>query len=203
MTDTAPSFLKVQQESITFNQPTSEASQTSIAALANALREVILPVGSIVDSMLTEVQFQAQNDSLTTRWILSDGRNVVGSSYQVLTGFTTVPDLTGRFRRGKGANNPDGNLPLGTFTAAKFLSHTHNAVVHDPSHFHTVNGKPSGSTTSTPPPFLLDNPYNGGGATYSYPTTGVPTGIAVGIDNTGGSDTAPANITVNSFIRIN
>lgn len=202
MTNTAASFLPIQQESITFNQPTSESSMTAIAGLANALRFIMLPVGSIVDSMLTEAQWHSE-DQDSTRWILADGRNVTGSAYQILTGNATVPDLRGIFRRGKGTANPDGDLPLGTLTAAKFLSHTHNAVVHDPSHFHTVNGKPSGSTTTTPPPFLLDNPYNAAGTTSSYPTTGVPTGIAVGIDNTGSNDTAPTNITVNSFIRIN
>lgn len=202
MSNTAPSFLQIQQESITFNQPASEASMTAIAGLANALRVIMLPVGSIVDSMLTEAQWHSE-DQDATRWIIADGRSVVGSAYQILTGFTNVPDLTGRFRRGKGANNPDGNLALGTFTAAKFESHTHGVVLNDPAHFHTVNGKPAGGTTTTPPPFLIDNPYNAAGATYSYPTTGVPTGITVGIVNTGGNDTAPENITVNPFIRIN
>src|SRR5271166_2831942 len=117
MTDTAPSFLLVQQESITFNQPTSEASRTAIAALANALRTIMLPVGSIVDSMLTEAQWHTQDNGDATRWIIADGRDVTGSAYQILTGFTNVPDLTGIFRRGQGNNNPDGILPLGTFTA--------------------------------------------------------------------------------------
>lgn len=202
MSNTAPSFLPIQQESITFNQPTSEASMTAIAGLVNALRFIMLPVGSIVDSMLTEAQWHSE-DQDSTRWIIADGRNVAGSAYQILTGNATVPDLTGRFRRGKGANNPDGDLALGTLSAAKFGTHTHGVVLNDPSHHHTVNGKPAGATTTTPPPFLIDNPYNAAGATFSYPTTGVPTGITIGIVNAGSNDTAPENITINSFIRVN
>lgn len=70
------------------------------------------PVGTIMHSMLTEVQFQSQ---MNTNWVLMDGRSVAGSVYSSLTGSATIPDATGRFLRGKGANNPDGNLALGTY----------------------------------------------------------------------------------------
>lgn len=197
MTDTAPSFLAVQQESITFNEPVSESAITSIAALANALRVIMLPIGSVVDSLLTEAQWHMEVGD-ATRWVIADGRSVSGSAYQILTGNANVPDITGSFRRAQGASNPDGVLPLGTFTAAKFLSHTHTLT--DPGHFHQVPGKASGGTSGAPN-FAVDNPVNGTAPTDQINVSVAHTGISIA--TIGGNDTAPANVTVNTFIRIN
>src|SRR5579864_2679083 len=102
MTDVPSSSSKCQLEAIQFNQPASEASQSQVAALANFAREILLPVGSVVCSMLDEPTFQGQTTNPTPqRWILADGRNVSGSAYQTLTGHANVPDLRGTFLRGK------------------------------------------------------------------------------------------------------
>lgn len=63
-------------------------------------------VGRIVESMLTEAQFQSLNG---TAWILADGRSVTGSKYATVTGFTTVPNLRGVHLRGKNNGRADGN----------------------------------------------------------------------------------------------
>lgn len=197
MTDVAPSFSLIQQESIQFNQPVSESSQTSIGALANALRQVILPVGSIIDSVLNQSTFQSQNGSATIRWIIADGRDVTGSEYQLLTGSTTVPDLRGIFRRGKnngradGNQNPDGDLAVGTFSGFAIQSHNHGFV--DPGHSHT-----SLAVNSTGGPPLQ----NGVGFAVPAANTGVSQ-THISIQAAGGNQTAPANVTVNTFIRIN
>lgn len=80
------------------------------------------PIGVIASAMLTEAQFQALNGA---SWILADGRSVDGSSYAVMTGQTSVPDLRGMVLRGKnngrsdGRENPSvvlkGDLTLGSF----------------------------------------------------------------------------------------
>src|ERR1700761_330867 len=116
----APNFIPIQQQSIQYNQPVSEAANSAIAGLANGLFFVFFPVGSIVDSLLTEAQFQAQlgNPNPAT-WILADGRNVAGSTYTDITGNSNIPDFRGLFRRGKnngradGFQNPDGEIGLG------------------------------------------------------------------------------------------
>lgn len=77
----------------------------------------LLPVGSVIHSMLTEAQFQAQAGS---GWVLADGRSAAGSVYNTITGAGTIPNMQGIFLRGKGStHNPDGNLALGAVTAAK------------------------------------------------------------------------------------
>lgn len=80
------------------------------------------PVGSIAESMLTEAQFQALNG---TGWVLADGRSVVGSMYAMATGFTTIPDLRGVFRRGKNNGRADGNQdPAGERSLGAFQGYT-------------------------------------------------------------------------------
>lgn len=73
-------------------------------------------IGSIKESMLTEVQFQSKHG---VGWVLMDGRDVTGSEYADLTGNTVLPDARGQFLRGKnngradGQENPDGERDLG------------------------------------------------------------------------------------------
>lgn len=211
MTAVAASFLTSQQESINFNQPTSENSIGSIAALANALRYVALPVGSIVDSLLTESQFQSQNligEDSVTRWVLADGRSVSGSAYTTLTGNSTVPDFRGVSRRAKnngrsdGNQNPDGDLTLGQFTTGRNQSHDHTIDVFDPGHLHVHSARASGGTTIIPSTVFIDNPQNTTSTTTITSSVNT-TGITAGSTFQGGGDTAPSNITVNTFIRVN
>jgi len=137
-----------------------------------------LPIGSVVQSMLTQAQFQAETSA---GWVLMDGRSVTGSAYHTLTGSTTIPDARGVFLRSKnngradGNQNPDGDSALGTFQDDAFESHTHTQNV----------GAHSGSVND-----------NTGGAEFGYENSTI-TGA------TGGNETRPKNITVNTFIRIN
>jgi hypothetical protein len=77
----------------------------------------ILPVGTIIHSMLTTTQFTAEYGD---NWVLADGRSVTGSKYAAVTSSSTIPDMRGAFLRAKGSTyNPDGDLALGTYTADK------------------------------------------------------------------------------------
>jgi hypothetical protein len=182
MSDTAPSTARQQQEAARFRSSVSEALLQSIQGNINYLLESILPVGSVVASMLTESQFQ---DQASTAWILSDGRNVAASAFALLTGFTTVPDLRGVFVRGKNGarsgatGNSGGDLALGTYQADAFAAHTHQ------EHYRTPSAAAGGS--------------DGGGDT--------DRGLNDVFENTGsagtGTETMPRNVTLNYFIRIN
>lgn len=209
MTDVAPSGNKVQQESLLYTQPVSEASITAIAALTSYLREVVLPVGSICESMLDETQFDTQLNASQTRWVLADGRSCVGSTYESITGNTTVPDLRGIGLRGKNGSrsgstgNPDGDLALGTYTIDRFATHDHNLT--DPGHSHRP-----GSSTGTPQNTeVAFGPSGGcfvtetnGTVNNAFSTEVSTTGIT--LSNAGsGSDTYGRNVTINYFIRIN
>lgn len=135
----------------------------------------ILPVGTIIHSMLTTTQFAAEYG---TNWVLADGSSVAGSKYAAVTGASVVPDMRGAFLRGKGATyNPDGDLALGTYSGDKLYSHNHS--------FPTVDdGAGTGFT----------------GVNYG-PGPGPSTTVTV--STAGGNETSPKSITVNIFIRIN
>lgn len=83
----------------------------------------ILPVGTIIHSMLTTTQFSGEYGD---NWVLADGRSVTGTKYAAVTGNSTIPDMRGAFLRGKGSTyNPDGDLTIGTYTADKLKEHRH------------------------------------------------------------------------------
>lgn len=105
MSDVPDSTAAIQIEGLQSNAPASESAMQSIGGLLNYLLKRVTPVGSIQDSVLTEAQFQSETG---TNWILADGRNVAGSRYSTVTGFTNVPDLRGVFRRGKNNGRADG-----------------------------------------------------------------------------------------------
>lgn len=201
MTDIPSAFDFIQQESFQFNNPVSESSLTAVGATVNGLLSIVLPVGSVVASMLTEGQFQTEIGNLSAPfiWILADGRNVAGSTYNTVTGNTTVPDLRAVFVRGKDNGrglNPDGNLALGTFTAAKFASHTHGVT--DPGHSHGLTqprgcSDPGGGNQAPP----SDGAFSINPIAVASATTGVT------VNSTGGNDTSPMSVTLNYFIRIN
>lgn len=132
----------------------------------------ILPVGTVIHSMLSTTQFASEYGD---NWVLADGRNVSGTKYHSVTGSTTVPDMRGRFLRGKGVNNPDGDLSLGAYTADKVGPHVHNVTI-------AVKGAFGGSSFGN--------------------NTNASTQVYVTDPNTG-NETAPKSITVNIFIRIN
>ncbi len=146
-------------------------------------------VGTIITSMLTETQFQSLNG---VAWVLMDGRNVMGSAYTTLTGFTTIPDARGAYIRGKnngrvdGFQNPSGDLALGTFQNDQFQGHYHqndsNAL-----------GGPEGFTSGG----SIGNGWN--------VTTFAQTIISDGGNGTPriGPETRVKCITINYFIKIN
>ena len=159
-----------------------------------------IDLGSVGDSkysMLTEVAFIAQNGG---GWVLSDGRDVTGSSYAPLTGNTTVPDARGQFLRGKnngridGQENPDGDVVLGTQQTDAIQGHKHNYTrswlgannfMHHPN---TSVGLATGA----------DNPVVTSGNGVTDPVDDGSNGVP-----RTGLETRSKNITVNTFIKIN
>lgn len=134
-------------------------------------------VGDIIQSMLTEEQFIAENGA---GWVLADGRSVAGTKYATLIG-ASVPDLRGRFLRGKNytrvsGGNPDGDLNLGQEQGDQYKSHDHNVAAGNYASFNAGNIS-RGATGGT--------------------TLNQSTGLQ------GGNETRPANTTVNFFIKIN
>jgi hypothetical protein len=208
MSNIAPSFSDIQVESVQFNQPVSESSLTGIGgsvngALQNAATSLatltgfnaafpvlycILPVGSIVDTMLDELTFNAQMGKPSpATWVIPDGRAVPGSVYASLIS-ANVPDIRGAFTRmqdqGRGLD-PNGNQVVGTYIPDQFASHTHNVVVNTAGTPAAVGGSIAGSF-ATP-----------GAASTVFGHSPLLNSL------TGGTETAPKYIVVNKMIRIN
>jgi len=62
-------------------------------------------VGSIQQSVLTEAQFlNTMPATERSKWVLADGRDVTGTTYNTVTGDTHVPDLRGAYLRMAGTN---------------------------------------------------------------------------------------------------
>lgn len=173
MSDVASSTVPVQLESINTGNPVSESALIAMAGAINYSLKNKPAVGDIMTSALDESTFQAQRD---VSWKLADGRSVIGSVYQTLTGQTNIPDLRGVFPRGKDNGrgiNPNGDLAIGTYTADQFAAHHHQ--------YQAPNGGSGGGSAS--------------GTTGQAPFTNTT--------DTGGTETAPKSCTVNYFIKIN
>lgn len=180
MSEIPASPKKIHLEEVDYKSGVSEATLNKIGGSINYILQAFFPLGSIIPTMLTEAQFQAEIGAEFGNWQLCDGGSAVGTAYETLTGFSVKPDLRGRYPRGKdnGAGvNPDGELALGAFQDDQLESHVHNHT-----HFRED------------PPFNLDHhrwQRGPGDATLTTTTAA-----------TGGNETRPKTTTVNFMIRV-
>ena len=141
-------------------------------------------VGDVVQSMLTEVQFQAPRDST---WVLMDGRDLSvtnpGSAYETLTGQSVLPDARGQFLRGldtSGTVDPDGaGRSLGNFQSDQV-----GPISGTGGNFSVYSS--SGNQAAALAIFGSSPPWQ----KYAYTHNAT-------------NETRPKNITVNIFIKIN
>ena len=158
------------------------------------LSRVAAPIGEIKQSMLDLAKFTEEN---LGEWVLADGRNVAGSTYEAFTGNSNVPDLRGVFLRGKNNGrsdsnqNPDGEKNLGDFTGDAIRNIT--GYVSGFAVSRGYGGNTSGALSSN-----IISGYNtadssGGGRDLTINASlVVPTAL----------DNRPKNVTVNFFIKI-
>lgn len=161
-------------------------------------------IGDIKQSVLTEAQFQAIHGAV---WTLMDGKSVVGSIYETLTGNSTIPDGRGQFvriennGRTDGKENPDAT-PVGAqqdqATKPNGLlagSNTSSDGAHNHS---TASGYCGQFGNATSGGITQLNGCHGGtrDATSTHPAHTHTVNV------TDGSETRPKNITANYFIKI-
>lgn len=156
-------------------------------------------VGDVVQSMLTEAQFQAIRG---TDWVLADGRTAAGTEYNSITGNANIPDMRGQFLRGKdhgrhaidGNGNPDGDVALGTYTGDAIRNMTGRTYTF------------SGGSTTRPDSGIFDHT-NAGNAVIEYsPNRNFSTNYVdfnASRQVPTAADNRPKNVTVNIFIKIN
>lgn len=145
------------------------------------------PVGTVIHSMLTLAQFQ---NLYGTTWVLADGSSVADSMYQLVTGNSTVPDARGIFIRGAGTH--------GTLLkrAGGAISGTLGQLQQDDANSLQEVAYGSGGDGSSSGTIPEDGTYS------SRARTGDGTGFGHRLRKKG-VETAPANIALNVFIKIN
>jgi len=162
-------------------------------------------LGDVKTSMLTEAQFQSLHDP---SWVLMDGRSVVGSDYETLTGDSVIADARGQFLRAASADasvDPEGPRNPGDTqddaTAVNGLSastsiandtHDHNLNYISPSQYFysgVNNGYSPGPGGTGNTLDVIDNDTHNHGATTTVSSTD--------------AETRPTNLAVNYFIKIN
>lgn len=179
-----------------------EANNGQYYALSN--------VGVIISSILDE-------SSMSMLYMLCDGRSCVGTAYNRLTGNNTVPDLRDRFLRGASASADVGTYRTHTTASSDLLAtlsdsgaHTHSGLA-DPAGAHTHSYQRLRPDTF----FLFDDAGLGFGGSIqdSTSTSGSHTHALTysqsgehthSITLSGGDlETAPVNIGLNFFIKVN
>lgn len=161
------------------------------------------PVGTVLDSLLTEAQFQAL---MGTTWILMDSRSVAGSMYAAITGASTMTDARGQFRRTKnngradGLQDPGGDRALGNYQT--HATAKNGLAISESPHSHAVRDG-SGRTPGLGGGSITAYGGNIMGATVGgdvLVTLGATTGTTL---SAGDAETRPRNIVVNTFVKIN
>ena len=166
------------------------------------------PIGTIIQSMLTEAQFNASLGPVeAAKWCLADGRNVAGSAYAQITSQNVVPDLRGAFIRGAGQNqNNQANWNGGA------IGSWHNDTTRTPRTSAFTTSNPGGHTHSTSIQKTASSSGNiaSGNIAFGdgYNRTISNWTNAAGAHThtiTGGGDaeTAPVHFSLNIFIRVN
>lgn len=136
-------------------------------------------IGSTMQAMLDEAQFQTVHG---TGWVMMDGRSVVGSDYEAVTGDSTIPDARGQFLRAKNNGRSDGNEDnAGERTLGDFQSELVGEIIGE-----QANVSQSGTAVVTSALFhanglIIQQPY-----THNV-----------------GQQNRPNNVAVNTFIKIN
>jgi microcystin-dependent protein len=153
-------------------------------------------IGDIKHSMLDVSQFQSAHG---VGWILMDGSSVVGSKYESITGFSSVPDARGEFLRGlDNGRGIDPARALGSFQLDAQQPITGDVDTGGSSIGGGSNGFTSGSLR-----FRV-------GSRSTNHSTGTATdanGTTIDIDSSREARTAsenrPRNVAVNIFIKVN
>ncbi len=185
MSDIQPAGALMNDFEISDDAPISEYLLHKISANINEFANGILPVGTIIPSMLTQAQIDGEMFTANI-WKLANGGSCVGTAYGTLTGSSTLPDLRGLFLRGKnngrgdGVQNPDGDLALLALQTDANKAHSHNVT----GNFgRLIRVGP----TSLAPPII----------------TGQLDSSVAYTSSSSGSEMCPECVTINFFIRVN
>ena len=173
---------------------------------SNATKELkkdFAPVGTIISSTLTPEEFAKSisedlgGDYRERKWVLADGREVLGTQYAILTNNRPLPDLRGVFLRGL---DPKSTRKVGSLeNSATALPRKGFTGITSTSNEITL--RQAGTITES-------ERFNVGGRDYSIHNppsdfTIPATSFTVTINGGGDTETRPKNVAVFYYIKIN
>lgn len=177
---------------IYYNKETKDILIADTSGVLQKIKAGAAALGDVKASVLTEAQFTSEVGS---GWTLADGKDVTGSDYHTLTGVSVVPDLRGKFLRGKNHSRADGGAdPYGD----KALGSEHGYKT-------GVGGLSIAPHSHTYDQYNSFNSTDSGVQSYLAPTvTGTKTTSTTATPVTSTDlETAPTHTVVNYFIKIN
>lgn len=167
------------------------------------VQEERAPLGTVVTSLLSFDHFKravgdpANWNPVNSRWAPADGRQVVGSRYEALTGANVVPDLRGVFLRGLNSFDQEEITPIPPSQKnpeAKRVGEFQDDAT--PAHTHQLHGRN----------FKVSR-YSENNETGYLPnlSTGTPNGkdTSLGVDLEDSAEVRPKNVSVYFYVKIN
>lgn len=210
MSDIPKLAKKIHVEETEFRSPMGESMLQKMGGSINYILDEFPfdMVGDVTYSMRTEAQVQAARG---TGWVLCDGRSVVGSKYQSLTGQANIPDFRSLFLRGKNngistaLGNPNGEVALGATEDDSHPLHGHDARLFSGS-LNLLASTKYTTADVTFPHIDVDAQGLFDGLAFSLQAAAPPGQQAAptfSMGSTGGNENVPKNVTLNIFVRIN
>lgn len=161
----------------------SVLAQTGQAIKSDKYTKDLFRVGDVKQSLLTATEFALVNGDC---WEAMTGQSVASTELPS-KGIATMPDLTGRFVRNTGGNA----AAIGVAQAELLVSHKH--LQNDVHRKQTASGQTysSGNGEETRGTGIVKGT---GSTSRTSPYTS--------LDNIGGTETKPINLTINHFIKV-
>ena len=170
------------------------------------------PVGTVINSLLTETQFVTAYPGDAANWALCDGRNIAGTRLATILGRDTIWDLRGAYFRMAGTNAANASwqggslhawqddttrMPRSAFSIGNAGTHTHAVKRGSPGNFWDAANQQHN--------FSMDNELHGTYATNSDNggTYVQNSGNHSHTINGGDTETKPKTFPINYFARIN
>ena len=185
MADLPSSKSKIQIEETRYKSTVSETTFQKVGgAINHILDNSVNQVGDVVQSILSEAQFQSLRGN---NWVLMSGQDITGSDLNAATGIVNLPDATGNsafFRQG---------ASLGTLQSDQNRAHSHTVF-----YANTPDNDPGAGTD-----IKSDSQLTQTSGSYAQAPVTVPWSSSYSMSSDGGAEARPINYQMNFFIKIN
>lgn len=161
------------------------------------------PVGTVKQSILSEVQFQA---AMGAGWVIMRGQDITGSKLHSVAGMAVLPDARGRFLRTAEGGATAVGVTQEQSTSATGLGGTADGQTYSgvsQIHEQITSRILANDAGSNPGMLQPASGWAGFSSMQAFVADITHTHGASNLNITGSTETRPANLAVNTFIKIN